>query len=345
MSENLADRIEALDAKATAGPWEVDSEYDDEALYSGGGGCGRGFKNFFVGAEIKGEWATLLDTQNSDNKLIEEDFDEDGKSSWDENGRNNAELVATLRNAVPTILSALRLAERLDAAEVTQMDQDAAWQLAERLGVPDITGPRNQEEIAEHFARHREAALRLAETSSDGGWIVGNSDGTKWRAWASGGPVWVDNRTLATRYFSRADAEAVHGEDEDAWSVVPYGALADRVETSAALPNDVAGLVEDAKQLAECLDYPDARRTVFGLIATLTAQSQRIAELEAENAEKDDMLRLAAKWFEQYAIDHEIKAGQAVDSYEQANRMDKARRNTERANEIRAALKGGRDEA
>lgn len=66
-------------------------------------------------------------------------------------------------------------------------------------------------------------------------------------------------------------------------------------ETSAALPNDVAGLVEDAKQLAECLDYPDARRTVFGLIATLTALSQRIAELEAENARLHKLVQ--PEWF------------------------------------------------
>jgi len=54
------------------------------------------------------------------------------------------------------------------------------------------------------------------------GWIVGNSEQTKWRTWNSGYPEWTDDRNAATRYHRRADAEAVHSEDEDAWSVVPF---------------------------------------------------------------------------------------------------------------------------
>lgn len=94
-------------------------------------------------------------------------------------------------------------------------------------------------------------------------------------------------------------------------------------ETSAALPDDVAGLVEDAKQLAECLDYPDARRTVFGLIATLTAQARRIAELEAENVLMRDMIQQlgdrVADMFEQLIKgnwhddhDHDVKWNKAM---------------------------------
>ena len=43
----------------------------------------------------------------------------------------------------------------MSAPGVTLLDRDAASALGARLGVPDITGPRNQEEIAEAFARHR----------------------------------------------------------------------------------------------------------------------------------------------------------------------------------------------
>lgn len=107
-------------------------------------------------------------------------------------------------------------------------------------------------------------------------------------------------------------------------------------------PADAAELVGRLKEtdwgpnVADTLTRRDnARREAADALASL---SRRVAELEAENARKDDMLRLAARWFEQYALDHEIKARQAPDSYEQANRMDKARRNTERANEIRAAI-------
>ncbi len=106
--EALALRCEALAAQATPGPWEIDSEYDEDALYSGGGGCGRGFKNFVIGAEIDGKWCTLIDTQNSDNKLIEEEYDEDSKNAWDSIGQANTDLIVALINNLPTILTALR---------------------------------------------------------------------------------------------------------------------------------------------------------------------------------------------------------------------------------------------
>lgn len=54
------------------------------------------------------------------------------------------------------------------------------------------------------------------------GYIVGNGDRTKWRAWINGMPAWVDNPADATRYGFRSDANAVHAEDEDAWCVVKY---------------------------------------------------------------------------------------------------------------------------
>ena len=112
MSKPLSEQLRELASKATPGPWEVDSEYDNDALYSGGGGCGRGFKNFFIGADVGGSWKTLMDTQNSDEKLIEEDYDYDSGSAWDEIGRANAELVAALRNALPTIITALQEMEK-----------------------------------------------------------------------------------------------------------------------------------------------------------------------------------------------------------------------------------------
>lgn len=79
MTDITPEALEALSKKATPGTWEVDSEYDNDALYSGGGGCGSGFKNYFIGADVGGTWKTLLDTVNSDHKLIEEDYDEGGK--------------------------------------------------------------------------------------------------------------------------------------------------------------------------------------------------------------------------------------------------------------------------
>lgn len=104
---DLHTRIAELAAKATPGPWEIDSEYDDDAHYSGGGGCGRGFKNFFIGVPVDGKWRTLLDSANSDHKLVEEDFDEDGRSAWDSIGLANTSLTIELVNNLPAIIAAL----------------------------------------------------------------------------------------------------------------------------------------------------------------------------------------------------------------------------------------------
>jgi len=65
-----------------------------------------------------------------------------------------------------------------------------------------------------------EAALEPGDPLDDPGWIVGNGNGTAWRAWRSGLPEWVTYREDATRYSRREDAEAVHAEDEDSWQVV-----------------------------------------------------------------------------------------------------------------------------
>lgn len=69
-------------------------------------------------------------------------------------------------------------------------------------------------------ARHQSGRTGAGEA----GWIVGNSDGTKWRVWDALGPKWTTDRDRATRYARRVDAEQVHAEDEGAWRVVTYAA-------------------------------------------------------------------------------------------------------------------------
>lgn len=78
--------------------------------------------------------------------------------------------------------------------------------------------------------------------TSEAGWIVGNGAGTCWRMWKLGNPVWTNDRAKATRYARREDAEAVHAEDEDAWSVVPY---------SAGSTSDEAAVEAAARAIAE----------------------------------------------------------------------------------------------
>lgn len=73
-----------------------------------------------------------------------------------------------------------------------------------------------------------DAILALARPQRDAevGWIVGNGDATKWRTWIGGWSAWTDNRDEATRYARQEDAEAVHGEDDDAWRVEPFARAA-----------------------------------------------------------------------------------------------------------------------
>ncbi|PZQ55757.1 MAG: hypothetical protein DI555_06945 [Novosphingobium pentaromativorans] len=105
MIEIDTDKLRALDEAATPGPWERDSEYDGDGLATSGGGCSTGWHNFFIGADVDGKWRTLLDTVNSDHKLIEDDRDENGGHSWDAIGEANTALIAYLRNSVPAILA------------------------------------------------------------------------------------------------------------------------------------------------------------------------------------------------------------------------------------------------
>lgn len=72
-------------------------------------------------------------------------------------------------------------------------------------------------------------ALALASLSAAkpvpvdaGGWIVLSGDGKRYRTWKNGWSAWTEVRDEATRYARREDAEAVHAEDEDAWTIVPY---------------------------------------------------------------------------------------------------------------------------
>jgi hypothetical protein len=106
-----------------------------------------------------------------------------------------------------------------------------------------------------------ETPLYPAE-ADQGGWIVGNGDGTKWRTWGAMGPEWTTDRNTATRYYRREDAEAVHRDDEDAWTIVPFSDQAPQASTEATWCDDT---------------LPCARYT-----EDLAARDEKIAELERE---------------------------------------------------------------
>ncbi|WP_324694553.1 hypothetical protein [Novosphingobium sp. RL4] len=126
MTDIDTDKLRALDEVATSGPWETDHEADEITRSH----------DYFVGAEVGGKWRTLMDTVNSDHKLIEDDRDGEGGMAWDVIGMANAELVAHLRNLVPAILAMAEENKRLREAlepfaeccdQIADTEDDGEW--------------------------------------------------------------------------------------------------------------------------------------------------------------------------------------------------------------------------
>lgn len=125
-------------------------------------------------------------------------------------------------------------------------------------------------------ALHRSLAPAPQSVS---GWIVGNANDDRWRAWEHGNPVWVEDRAKATRYARREDAEAVHAEDEDVWRVVPYAASAPQVGGDERLERIKARL--SARSLGDeafekPMSWADADYLV-SLVAALSQEAEPVA--------------------------------------------------------------------
>ena len=99
----LADELRALDAKATAGPWEVDTE-KSEGEYGAGPDTTVGYD---VSMIIGPDGLSLFDALNSTAASIQEEYDEDWLVTYDEVSARNAALIVALRNNLPAILAAL----------------------------------------------------------------------------------------------------------------------------------------------------------------------------------------------------------------------------------------------
>lgn len=139
-------------------------------------------------------------------------------------------------------------------------------------------------------------------------WIVGNGNGDRWRAWKDGNPVWVEDREKATRYARREDAEAVHGEDEDAWRVVPYTPVADRVSTSKPVVAHETGNTSD--KLRDAVDVWRDAYDAYTDFYCHTTEKDPAAVIEAyvqeRLAAKDaDFEKLKRAWKIQY--DEKVK--------------------------------------
>jgi len=116
----LASKLEALLSKATAGPWEIDTERNEDGEYGGGPNPGRGYDDFLIGADVRGKWATLLSTSYADEKEIDEDYDEDYHRAWDRIGEANVTLVVEVVNALPLLLAELRRLRTLETVTAAE---------------------------------------------------------------------------------------------------------------------------------------------------------------------------------------------------------------------------------
>lgn len=105
------------------------------------------------------------------------------------------------------------------------------------------------------------------------------------------------------------------------WFVVPYG---------------------DGDSLVVCSDKGGEWRICFmathGGTESVWQAIQANAALIASAPDMKDMLEKAAVWFEKYSVDHSAKAINAASYGEQHSREEKAKRNQERAEEIRMVL-------
>lgn len=118
------EEIEALlklaDA-ATPGPWSTDTIENQEGKGS--------FNSYAVGAGPSDKWKVVCDTLNSDLIEVEEEYDENGRSSWDEVGRRNAAFIAaanpaTLKALCTLALQALDMEPRQDGNRPLPFDRN-----------------------------------------------------------------------------------------------------------------------------------------------------------------------------------------------------------------------------
>jgi hypothetical protein len=109
-----------------------------------------------------------------------------------------------------------------------------------------------KENFVFNWNRRALAAIDAAQPDV-GGVIVADSSLKRYRTWQGGCPSWTDNRAEATRYHRRADAEAVHTEDENAWHIVTYATGEDAPDDTqtAAETRGWNAAIEAAAQLVD----------------------------------------------------------------------------------------------
>lgn len=87
---------------ASDGPWEVDSERNEDGAYGGGPDHGTGYDDYII---LDAQGRTLFGSENSTAKLIEEEDSEDDVYAWDQVGKRNAAFIVAAVNFVRKLLA------------------------------------------------------------------------------------------------------------------------------------------------------------------------------------------------------------------------------------------------
>lgn len=118
--ERMLDEMESKAKRATKGPWFTDSERSD-GTYGVGDETHEGFNTYAVFSETEtyyGKPARIFDT-SVDVAEVQEEWDEDSHSAWDEQGRRNAEyIIAAQPQAILAIVAAIRARLKEDEARI-----------------------------------------------------------------------------------------------------------------------------------------------------------------------------------------------------------------------------------
>ena len=147
------EHLRSLLAKATPGPWEVDTVEHDGA-YGSGPDADHGFKSPVM---LNGDGKLIFDAYSSDLIEVHEEYDDDGCTAWDETGRRNFDLAAAAVNSLPELLDRIEALSR-ELEEARDLLRDAGNQFAIYA---DLHAAKGTPEADEKAKRNREWADRL----------------------------------------------------------------------------------------------------------------------------------------------------------------------------------------
>ena len=206
------ERLKAMEAAATKGPWECDTTHN-EGSYGAGEDVYEGFKSYTILSE---DGKVLFDSLNSDAIEVHEEYDEDGATAWDEIARRNAELIVAMRNALPSLLAqikALTVEPEFPMSDAKLVEQLMAFG---EMGPPE--GGSSDGLIESFSGIAREAATRIEDLTRRVGELsealqeIADDATVPAMLYAKNGPTWTgkDGHEYEDMSAHLEFAEAMH---------------------------------------------------------------------------------------------------------------------------------------